>query len=207
MEAQGYEYLIKLLIIGDSAVGKTCMLLRYCDEKFSTSHLPTIGIDFKLKKLEIDGAKVKMQIWDTAGQERFKTITQSYYKGAHGIILAYSVEDRESLIHIENWIKQTKLYAPEDICRLLVGNKSDSKDRKVTYEEGKRIADDYGIPFYETSAKEGINVNDSFFCIAKQIKDEIVTKERARKQLMSGGSNKLRLPGDKEAKSSSGVCC
>jgi Ras-related protein Rab-8A len=106
-----YDWLIKVLIIGDSGVGKTNVLLRFCENTFNPSHLATIGIDFKIKTMEIDGKKIRMQIWDTAGQERFKTITQTYYKGAVGIVLAYSVTDRSSFGNIENWMKQIKNHA------------------------------------------------------------------------------------------------
>lgn len=205
LESQGYEYLIKVLIIGDSAVGKTCMLLRYCDERFSTNHLPTIGIDFKIKKLEVDNMKIKMQIWDTAGQERFKTITQNYYKGAHGIILAYACDDRESLLHIENWMKQTKTYAPEDVVKVLVGNKCDIAEKSVSYEEGKKVADEYGVPFYETSAKEGKNIYDTFYFMAKMIKEQLAEKEKTRAKMLGlkGSQLKLKNEGSKPSK----VCC
>ena len=136
-----------------------------------------LGIDFKMKTIEVDGKKVKVQIWDTAGQERFKTITQTYYKGAMGIILSYAVNDRESFQNIENWMKQIRQHASEDVCKILVGNKSDMPDRVVSTEEGKRLADSYGIKFFETSAKEDMNVNDAFHTIAREIKEKIMHKE------------------------------
>lgn len=133
---EGYDWLAKMLIIGDSGVGKTNILLRFCENNFLTSHLTTIGnsilnpgIDFKIKTIEIDGKKIRMQIWDTAGQERFKTITQTYYKGAMGIIMTYAVNDRDTFAAIENWIKQIKMHASDNVIRILVGNKSDCEDR------------------------------------------------------------------------------
>ena len=108
---QNYDYLAKLLIIGDSGVGKTNILLRFCENNFMTSHLTTIGIDFKIKTNEIDGKKIRLQIWDTAGQERFKTITQTYYKGAMGIIMVYAINDRASFNALENWMRQIKTHA------------------------------------------------------------------------------------------------
>ena len=125
--------LVKLLIIGNSGVGKTNLLLRFCEDSFQTSHLSTIGIDFKTKSLPLDGARVKLQIWDTAGQERFKTITQTYYRGAMGIVLAYAVDDRGSYNDIENWVKQIKMHAASDVIKVLVGNKCDSQKREVSF--------------------------------------------------------------------------
>ena len=125
----------------------------------------------------MDGKKIKMQIWDTAGQERFKTITQTYYKGAMGIILTYACSDKESFNSIENWMRQIKQHANEDVCKILVGNKSDLPDRQVTYEEGKKLADQFGIKFFETSAKDDFGVNDTFHSIAKEIKEKILSKD------------------------------
>ena len=130
-----------------------------------------------MKTIEVEGKKVKVQIWDTAGQERFKTITQTYYKGAMGIILSYAVNDRESFQNIENWMKQIRQHASEDVCKILVGNKCDMADRCVDYEEGKRLADSYGIKFFETSAKDDLNVNDAFHTIARDIKEKIMSRE------------------------------
>jgi small GTP-binding protein len=136
------------------------MLLRFCEDSFQTSHLSTIGIssiiagiDFKTKAVVMGGSRVKLQIWDTAGQERFKTITQTYYRGAMGIVLTYSIDDRNSFNDIENWIKQIKMHASSDVVKVLVGSKCDSPKREVTFEEGKKLARDLGLQFYETSAK------------------------------------------------------
>ena len=118
-----------------------------------------------------------MQIWDTAGQERFKTITQTYYKGSMGVILTYAVDDRDSFNNIENWMRQIKSQASESICKILVGNKADVGDkRKVTFEEGKKLADSYGIQFFETSAKDDQNIHNAFQTIAKEIKEKILVE-------------------------------
>lgn len=120
-----------------------------------------------------------MQIWDTAGQERFRTITQTYYKGAMGIIMTYSINDRNSFNNINNWMKQINEHALDHVCLLLVGNKKDVKDRVIDESEGKALADSYNIPFMETSAKEGINIQECFMTIGKDIADKILSNEKA----------------------------
>ena len=160
MSSHKYDFLFKLLIIGESGVGKTCLLLRFTDDSFTQNHLTTIGIDFKIKIINIEDKLIKLQIWDTAGQERFRTITKTYYKGAHGIILTYDVTDQNSFKNIRNWIKQIEANAQTSVKKVLVGNKCDKPDRVVTEEEGKKLADDYSMSFFETSAKTNQNVNE-----------------------------------------------
>lgn len=162
-----YDWLAKVLIIGDSAVGKTNIMLRICDEKFIPSHVTTIGVDFKLKTIEVKGKKIKMQIWDTAGQERFKTITQQYYKGSHGIIMTYAVNDRNSFKSITNWLNQVKeKISNKEVPIVLLANKCDLPDREIEMSEGQHLADSLGIPFYETSAKENIGIKEAFENVA-----------------------------------------
>lgn len=154
-EEQKYDYLVKLVIIGDTAVGKTNILLRYVNEEYKMTHITTIGVDFKIKTLNIDSTKIKMQIWDTAGQERFKTITETYYKGAAGVVLVYSVTEKKTFASLENWIKQINQSQPESMCKIIVGNKADCKEgeRQVSRAEGEALAKKYGVPFIESSAK------------------------------------------------------
>lgn len=137
-DEEKYDYLVKLVIIGDTAVGKTNILLRYVNEQYKATHITTIGVDFKIKSINIDGIRIRMQIWDTAGQERFKTITETYYKGAAGVVLVYSVTDRKTFNSLENWIKQINDSQPESMCKIIVGNKVDcnQSDRQVTTSEG-----------------------------------------------------------------------
>merc|ERR1712176_1356034 len=166
-----YDYLFKLLLIGDSGVGKSCLLLRYVDETYQESYISTIGVDFKIKTIELDGKVIKLQIWDTAGQERFRTITSSYYRGAHGIIVVYDVTDQESFNNVKVWLQEIDRYANENVNKLLVGNKSDLTSKKVVdYETAKAFADELGIPFLETSAKSAANVEQSFMTMAAEIK-------------------------------------
>jgi Ras-related protein Rab-8A len=135
-----------------------------------TSHLTTIGIDFKIKTITIGKDKIRLQIWDTAGQEKFKTITQTYYRGAMGIVLTYAINERESFEDIENWVKQIKMHASDNVTKVLVGNKSDIEDRQVSHAEGERLAGELGIKFFETSAKTGTNIEELFYFMAEEIK-------------------------------------
>mmetsp|Transcript_29321 Transcript_29321/g.33896 ORF Transcript_29321/g.33896 Transcript_29321/m.33896 type:complete len:225 (-) Transcript_29321:10-684(-) len=167
-----YDYMVKILILGDSAVGKTSFLTRFSKGTETTSHIATIGFDLKTKTLEVEGKRIKLQIWDTAGQEKYRSIVQTYYKGAAGIILMYSVTDRKSFQNVENWMKQIKSDAVEGVVIVLIANKVDASEREVETAEGKRMADKYGLQFLEASAKEGLNVNESFLELAKQIKDK-----------------------------------
>lgn len=147
-----------------------------------------------------------MQIWDTAGQERFKTITQTYYKGASGIVLAYSCIDKDSFTNIDTWMKQIKGQASDDVSLLLVGTKCDMPNKAVSFDEGKALADSYGIKFFETSAKNDINVNDALITIAKDIKDKIESKEKPN-NLGNNNSNNVTLGNKNENKPNNGGCC
>ncbi|CAN1333803.1 GTP-binding protein YPTM2, partial [Linum perenne] len=155
------DYLFKLLLIGDSGVGKSCLLLRFADDSYLDSYISTIGVDF----------------WDTAGQERFRTITSSYYRGAHGIIVVYDVTDQESFNNVKQWLNEIDRYASENVNKLLVGNKSDLTSNKVvSYETGKALADELGIPFMETSAKNASNVEDAFMAMSAAIKTRMASQ-------------------------------
>ena len=165
------DFVGKLLIIGDSAVGKTSILLRYCDNTFTFSQIPTLGIDYKIKTFDVDGKKLKLQIWDTAGQEKFRTITESYYKGSAGVILTYACNDRKSFENVGSWMKQIDARSRLGICKILVANKCDALTRVVSTEEGQQLADSYGIKFFEVSAKEDFNIKELFDAAAKDVKD------------------------------------
>ncbi|EGD78828.1 Rab1/RabD-family small GTPase [Salpingoeca rosetta] len=198
-----YDYLFKLLLIGDSGVGKSCLLLRFADDTYTESYISTIGVDFKIRTIELDGKTIKLQIWDTAGQERFRTITSSYYRGAHGIIVVYDVTDKDSFENVKQWLQEIDRYACENVNKLLVGNKSDLAAKKqVDYTTAKEFADSIGIPFLETSAKNATNVEQAFMTMAAEIKN------RMGPTMASGGAKKKDTL-DIKAKpaSSSGGCC
>merc|ERR1711908_213804 len=168
-----HDMLIKLLLIGDSGVGKSCLLCRYSDDVFNSNFITTIGIDFKIRTIELDGAKIKLQIWDTAGQERFRTITQAYYRGAMGILLVYDVTDDKTFNNIRTWMRNIEQHANEQVVKILLGNKSDMPEKKmVTKEQGEQLAKEFDIQFFETSAKTNENVEEAFTAIARAIKDK-----------------------------------
>ncbi|TYI91375.1 hypothetical protein E1A91_D03G187800v1 [Gossypium mustelinum] len=172
-----YDYLFKLLLIGDSDVGKSCLLLRFSDDSYLESYISTIGVDFKIRTVEQDGKTIKLQIWDTAGQERFRTITSSYYRGAHGIIIVYDVTDQESFNNVKQWLNEIDRYATENVNKVLVGNKCDLSAKKVvSYEAAKAFADELGIPFMETSAKNATNVEDAFIAMTASIKNRMASQ-------------------------------
>ncbi|KAH9842470.1 GTP-binding protein ypt1 [Rhodofomes roseus] len=170
----GYDYLFKLLLIGDSGVGKSCLLLRFAEDNFTDSYLSTIGVDFKIRTIELEGKTVKLQIWDTAGQERFRTIAAAYYRGAHGIVVVYDVTDPESFENVKSWLTEIERYASETVKRLLIGNKSDLVEKKaVEYNTAQEFANQIQIPFLETSAKTAANVEEAFIVMSRQIKDSV----------------------------------
>jgi len=165
-----YDYLFKLVLIGDSGVGKSCLLLRFADDNFTDSYISTIGVDFRFRTVTIDSKVVKLQIWDTAGQERFRTITSAYYRGADGIIMVYDVTSAESFDHVEEWLSEVDRYANENTVKLLVGNKADLVEkREVSEETAQRFADKLNISFLETSAKTATNVEAAFLMMAKEL--------------------------------------
>eukprot|EP01097_Dermamoeba_algensis_P002825 TRINITY_DN2119_c0_g1_i2.p1 TRINITY_DN2119_c0_g1~~TRINITY_DN2119_c0_g1_i2.p1 ORF type:complete len:197 (-),score=25.37 TRINITY_DN2119_c0_g1_i2:305-895(-) len=173
------EHFYKLLLIGDSGVGKSCLLVRFSDGVFTESFISTIGVDYKMKTMEIDGVQVKLQIWDTAGQERFRTITQNYYRNAHGIIVVYDITDEGSFENVNKWVREIDISAPPEtnIPKLLVGNKADlEQKRQVPTEKGQELANQLGVPFVETSAKEATNVEEVFNKLAKVVFDKYKKK-------------------------------
>ncbi|KAK4528711.1 hypothetical protein GAYE_SCF63G6656 [Galdieria yellowstonensis] len=177
-----YDYLFKLLLIGDSGVGKSCLLLRFADDTYNESYISTIGVDFKIRTIELDGKTVKLQIWDTAGQERFRTITSSYYRGAHGIIIVYDVTDQESFNNVKTWLHEIDRYANESVNKLLVGNKNDLTTKKVVdTATAKEFADSLGIKFLETSAKTSENVEQAFITMAQEIKERMANQPQTQK--------------------------
>ena len=187
----------KILLLGDTSVGKTCFLLKYTDNKFQIKHMSTIGLDYRVKSITLKSGKpVKLQLWDTAGQDRFRAITKSYYKSANGVILIYDITSIQTFDNVKTWISQIKEQSSQDIVIYIVGNKTDmEEERKIKTEEGKKLADEYGFPFIETSAKSGLNINETFEDIVEKI-DTIYSNK-------SGSDNK----GNKLCKAKNKVNC
>ena len=160
---------ISVILIGSSYVGKTCLILRYTDNKFNSSFSSTLGVDYRDKKIKIDDTLVRYNIWDTGGQEKFQTITRNYYDKAMGIILVYDCTKKKSYNGVRNWMIQIENHAKEDIVKVLVAAKCDEDAREVSKEEGEEMAKEYNIPYFETSSKTGMNVEEVFKYTAIEI--------------------------------------
>ncbi|XP_030220252.1 ras-related protein Rab-3A isoform X2 [Gadus morhua] len=160
---QNFDYMFKILIIGNSSVGKTSFLFRYADDSFTPAFVSTVGIDFKVKTIYRNDKRIKLQIWDTAGQERYRTITTAYYRGAMGFILMYDITNEDSFNAVQDWATQIKTYSWDNAQVLLVGNKCDMEDeRVVAAERGRQLSEQLGFEYFEASAKDNINVKQTF---------------------------------------------
>ncbi|XP_071516450.1 uncharacterized protein [Panulirus ornatus] len=167
-----FDYTFKVMLIGDSCVGKTCLLTKFKDGTFLCgAFISTVGIDFRNKVVTVDGSKVKLQIWDTAGQERFRSVTHAYYRDAHALLLLYDVMNKNSYDNTRAWLAEVHEYAQDDVVIMLIGNKCDvNGERVVRREDGERLAREYNVVFMETSAKTGLNVDLAFMAIARELK-------------------------------------
>ena len=199
-----YDFMAKVIIIGDSGVGKTNLITRFCESTFKDSYVATIGVDFKVKTLTVGNRRYKLQIWDTAGQERFKNITQTYYKGAAGIILTYSITDRSSYDNVERWMQQIENNAPPDVSKVLLATKSDlNYERQVTEQEGRAMATKQGIGFMEVSAKAELNVKEGFELLV----EDIHRKYEARGEFEGVSHKREVVIGKKEDKDKKNCAC
>lgn len=168
-----YAYLFKYIIIGDTGVGKSCLLLQFTDKRFRADHDLTIGVEFGARLITIENKQIKLQIWDTAGQESFRSITRSYYRGASGALLVYDISRRDTFNHLLRWLEEARANANPNLVLMLIGNKSDLERREVSYEEGAKFAREHGLIFCETSAKTAQNVEDAFMNTSRQIYQNI----------------------------------
>ena len=168
MADENYDYIFKVLLLGNSDVGKSSLLLRFVDKTWTDSFVPTIGVDFKVKTMNIGDKTVKMQIWDTAGQERFRNVVASYFRGSNGILLIYDVTNRDSFKNLDSWLEVIENNASDNVLKILIGNKVDLvEDIEIKKEEGQQFANRYNMQFIETSAKLDTNVSEAFETLAK----------------------------------------
>eukprot|EP01117_Protostelium_nocturnum_P020583 TRINITY_DN9337_c0_g1_i1.p1 TRINITY_DN9337_c0_g1~~TRINITY_DN9337_c0_g1_i1.p1 ORF type:complete len:204 (-),score=49.74 TRINITY_DN9337_c0_g1_i1:65-676(-) len=168
-KTQNYKY-FKYIVVGDTAVGKSCLLLQFTDKRFQPVHDLTIGVEFGSRTISLEGKQIKLQIWDTAGQEKFRSITRSYYRGTSGALLVYDITRRDTFNHLAEWLEDCRKYSNANIVIMLIGNKCDLEEkRQVSKEEGEKFAKDNGIFFIEASAKTDNNVDEAFISTAKEI--------------------------------------
>ena len=204
-----YDMLIKLLLIGDSGVGKSSILVRFADDSFTQSFIATIGIDFKIRTISLDGKLIKLQIWDTAGQERFKTITTAYYRGGMGILLVYDVTNEASFNSITGWVRAIEQHASDSVNKVLLGNKADTsgplvEQRKITSEMGGQVAAQHNMNFFETSAKNNINVEEAFYSIARDIQLRL---QKCAAEQSNNATRPISLQSERTHSIKHGGCC
>ncbi|KAL7075578.1 hypothetical protein ACQ4LE_005225 [Meloidogyne hapla] len=171
-----YNYLFKIVVVGDHNVGKSCILLRFAENAFRADHISTLGVDFKLKTIKLGRDKIRLELWDTAGMERYRTIYNSYYHSAHGVVCVFDITSEKSFENLENyWLTQVKEHAPQNAVLLLVGNKADMEpERKIEFDRAERLAKRLGVSLFEVSAKTGINCEDAFVELATVMRDRLL---------------------------------
>jgi len=192
-----YDYLFKVVIIGDSGVGKSNIFTRFMRNEFALDSKSTIGVEFSAKNIPVKDRVVKAQVWDTAGQERFQALAKSYYRGAVGCLLVYDISNYESFKHVDKWLRQVKDSAEPHLVTLLIGNKSDLEEKRaVKQEEALEYAEKHGMGFIETSAKDDVNIQTAFTKLVTEIYTVLEEQED------DGDNNKVEVP-EQEGKTKS----
>ena len=208
MEEESYDLIFKLVLIGDSGVGKTNILSRYISNEFSLASQPTVGVEFGSKIIKKQDKSIKLQIWDTAGQERYKSITNAYYKGSKGAFVVYDISRKSTFENVDKWIDELKENATEDAHIMLVGNKTDLEDkREVQTEEVAKKAEQYKVAFCETSALKGKNIEKAFDTLVEEI-TKIAVSQRLVEIKRESDSNTVSLNTQEETKTEKeSKCC
>ena len=207
MDSSDYDYLFKLVVIGDSGVGKSSICTRYTKGFYNDIFVTTIGVDFECYTISLDDKIIKLQIWDTAGQERFKAITNSFYRGAHGIIIVFDVTNGESFENVGNWLEEVNRREPETTFKLLLGNKCDQDQKRVIpFEAALEYANKLHIPYFETSAKDAINVDQAFVNMASEIKSKVIANELTKSNTASAVNQKF-WPNQKNTSTKTDITC
>ena len=183
---------VRILLLGNSAVGKTSLIVRYIENKLYDSYLTTVGVDFRKKDIKIDGKVITLQIWDSAGQEKYQSISKLYYKKAQGILLIFDLTSRESFDGVVEWLKHIEDESGKDIPIVLVGNKNDLDNRIITTEEALEFANKRMLYFFETSAMSWFNINDAFYTIAKLTWKHVSQKENIKAVTVSKNTHKRK---------------
>ena len=180
-----YDLTFKIIVIGDPGVGKSCLTGRAVKDKFDSQYAPTIGFEFLTYSVKIEGKIIKLQIWDTCGQEMYRSLISNFYRNASLAMMVYSIDSKESFIHINTWLKEVKIQSHPDVKIILIGNKSDLEDkRSVTYEEAKKFKEENQLLYFEeTSAKTGINAKEAFNAAAKILFEEHTNYKKRAKNL------------------------
>ena len=180
---EDYGEKIKIMLLGDSIVGKTSLLRKYIENEFSSNFINTVGFDIQIKFLNINNKKIKLQISDTAGQERYRTISKSFYNASEGFIIVYDITKRESFVNVNNWVEQIKEIAPNYSKSIIFGNKCDLTEmREIEIDEGKELANKFNFKFFETSAKDGTNINEGIETLLKEILGDIASVKSRKKE-------------------------
>ena len=208
MDDDNYELMVKVVIVGDSGVGKTNIMSKYLKNEFHEDSKATVGVEFGSKQFNIQGHQVKAQIWDTAGQERYKAITSAYYKGAKGAFIVYDISRKNTFDSISRWVSDITATADKKITLILIGNKSDLEDqRQVTKEQGEEKAKEFGLAFLETSASSGDNLEKAFSLMINEVYkkcQEDINAETDDNVVDQGKDITLNKPAGKTAKKK---CC
>ena len=202
-----YDFLFKLIIVGDSNVGKTNIMSKYLHNQFNYTSKATIGVEFGTKIVKIDNKKIKAQIWDTAGQERYKSITSAYYKGAKGALIVYDITNKFTFESVDKWVQDLNSYGDKNLTLLLVGNKSDLEDkRQIMKEDGEEKAKSFNLGFIETSACSGDNIDQVFDIMLKEVLKKYVVENDINDEFEASGGKNIELD-KKDNKTKKKKCC